>query len=142
MALDARIEAQMQSPIILARIASWQQLKLPDGGYLRKQLPGRIIVVRGNHDRSHAAMIEEGFDAVHAAVRIESGDQHWIGRHNPAAFSVREAASAQRLLHGHSHGNGCGNDVNPPVRDKAMDCSLDALRSVAPMAWDNLIARP
>jgi calcineurin-like phosphoesterase family protein len=102
---------------------------------IRRVLPGHIILVRGNHDRSRAAMAEAGFDAVYSAVRIESGDHHWIGRHNPAAFSVREAASAVRLLHGHCHGNGCSADVNPVVRVKATDCSLDALLSIAPVGW-------
>ena len=102
---------------------------------LRRLLPGRIILVRGNHDRSRAAMTAAGFDAVHSAVRIEVGGRHWIGRHNPAAFSVREVAAVVRLLHGHCHGNGYSEDVNPVVRSKTADCSLDALHSIAPIDW-------
>lgn len=102
---------------------------------IRQQLPGRIILVRGNHDRSMSAMRAAGYDFVYSAIRITVDGNHWIGRHNPAAFSVREAATAQRLLHGHCHGNGLAETIHQAVRAKARDCSLDALRSLAPVPW-------
>ena len=83
-------------------------------------------------------MRHAGFDLVLSAVRIEEQGQHWIGRHNPAAFSVKEANGVTRLLHGHSHGNGYPDDNHPTVRAKAVDCSLDALRSFAPVAWNTV----
>jgi calcineurin-like phosphoesterase family protein len=106
---------------------------------VRASLPGRIVLVRGNHDRSHSAMRAAGFEMVYAAVRIEVGDRHWICRHNPAAFSIKEARTATRLLHGHSHGNELAEDIHPAVRAKAWDCSLDALRSAGPVPWDVVI---
>jgi calcineurin-like phosphoesterase family protein len=137
-----------------ALIAAWQACVQPDDwvlhlgdfclgpreniAHIRRLLPGHIILVRGNHDRSRAAMSAAGFDAVHSAVRIESDGKHWIGRHNPAAFSVREAKTAVRLLHGHCHGNGCSNHVNSVIRDMAVDCSLDAVRSVSPIKWSTV----
>ena len=139
-----------------ALIAAWQACVQPDDWVLhlgdfclgprknietmRRLLPGHIILVRGNHDRSHAAMMTAGFEAVHSAVRIEFEDRHWIGRHNPGAFSLREAATAVRLLHGHSHGNGYGEGITSMVRAKAFDCSLDAVRSVAPLSWDAIVS--
>lgn len=105
-------------------------------GEVRRLLPGRIILVRGNHDRSHAAMRAAGFEVVCPAVRIDDGDRHWIGRHNPAAFSVREAGHAVRLLHGHCHGNGLADEIHQAVRAKARDCSLDAVQSIGPVPWD------
>lgn len=135
-----------------ALIAAWRERVQPDDlvlhlgdvalgakeylGEIRRALTGRIILVRGNHDRSHAAMRAAGFDLVCPAVRIEVGDQHWIGRHNPAAFSVREAGGAVRLLHGHCHGNGLAEEIHPTVRAKARDCSLDAVQSIGPVPWD------
>lgn len=137
-----------------ALIAAWRQLVQPDDLVLhlgdfalgdkerlsevRSSLPGRIMLVRGNHDRSHAAMRAAGFDIVCAAVRIDVGDRHWIGRHNPAAFSVREAGSAARLLHGHCHGNGLAAEIHQAVRAKARDCSLDAVQSIGPVSWDTI----
>jgi calcineurin-like phosphoesterase family protein len=102
---------------------------------IRGSLPGRIMLVRGNHDRSHAALRAAGFDAVYSAIRIEDGGRHWIGRHNPAAFSVREAGDATRLLHGHCHGNGLAHEIHQAVREKARDCSLDALQAIGPVPW-------
>lgn len=102
---------------------------------IRQQLPGRIVVVRGNHDRSLSAMQAAGYDLVYSAVRIVCDGEQWIGRHNPAAFSVREAAAAKRLLHGHCHGNGLPATIHDDIRIKARDCSVDALSSVAPVPW-------
>lgn len=135
-----------------AIIAAWRERVRPDEVVLhlgdvalgakeyltevRRQLPGHIILVRGNHDRSRAAMRAAGFDIVCPAVRIEDGDQLWIGRHNPAAFSVREATTAARLLHGHCHGNGIADTIHPAIKAKARDCSLDAVLSIGPIPWD------
>lgn len=102
---------------------------------IRQQLTGRIIVVRGNHDRSMVAMRAAGYDLVHSAIRISHEGNQWIGRHNPAAFSVREAGASKRLLHGHCHGNGLAETIHASVRALAKDCSLDALHSRAPVPW-------
>jgi hypothetical protein len=75
-----------------------------------------------------------------SAVRISDGERHWIARHNPAAFNTREAETAERLLHGHCHGNGYRGDIHPAIRQKAFDCSLDALRSIAPVTWEQVAA--
>lgn len=105
---------------------------------LRAQLPGRIILIHGNHDRSCASMQAAGFDTVASAARIVTKDGVWIARHNPAAFSVREAAEAVRLLHGHSHGNGLAAHIHASIAAKVRDCSLDARRVAGPVPWDSI----
>jgi calcineurin-like phosphoesterase family protein len=119
----------------LGDFALGEKSRLPE---LRRKLPGRIILVRGNHDRSLSVMRESGFELVVSAVRIEGERGFWIGRHNPAAFSVREASDAIRLLHGHSHGNRYSPDTPEAIRAKARDCSLDALRAVGPQPWSGI----
>lgn len=117
----------------LGDLALGDQTRLPE---IRRQLPGRIILLKGNHDRSRRAMAAAGFDLVISAARVVLGDRQWICRHNPAAFSTREAAAATRLLHGHTHGNGYRSDVHPSIVAKAKDCSLDALKVYGPVPWD------
>jgi calcineurin-like phosphoesterase family protein len=135
-----------------ALIAAWRERVKPDDlvlhlgdvalgskehlGAIRRSLPGIIVLVCGNHDRSQPAMRAAGFNLVCSAIRIEDGDQHWIGRHNPATFSVREAGEAVRLLHGHCHGNGLASEIHQAVRAKARDCSIDALQTIGPVPWN------
>lgn len=38
---------------------------------IRKRLNGRIVLIRGNHDRSPSTMLEAGFDEVHDYLYIE-----------------------------------------------------------------------
>jgi calcineurin-like phosphoesterase family protein len=135
-------------------LASWRRLVRPDDwvlhlgdvafgpkdrlAELRRALPGRIILIRGNHDRSLAVMRAAGFDHVHAAASIEADGHRWVARHNPAAFSVREASNSVRLLHGHSHGNGYAQTIHATIQAKAVDCSLDALKSIGPVPWETV----
>jgi calcineurin-like phosphoesterase family protein len=100
---------------------------------VRQELPGRIILVRGNHDRSRSALNAAGFLEVPTAVVIQNGERRWYARHNPASFSRTEAAHAERLLHGHCYGNGYAPEIHRDIVTKAIDCSLDALRSIAPV---------
>ena len=119
----------------LGDLAMGDLRRLPE---LRQQLPGRIVLVKGNHDPSGAKLRAAGFDLVVSAVSIQVGDHRWIARHNPGAFSLREARNAERLLHGHTHGNGYHDAIHPEVRRRVVDCSMDALRNVAPIPWRNL----
>jgi calcineurin-like phosphoesterase family protein len=107
---------------------------------IRQQLCGRIILVHGNHDRSIAKMKREGFDEVVSAVTFTINDRTYIGRHNPGAFSMREAQTSHLLLHGHSHGNPPDINIHPSIRAKLKDCSLDALMSKGPVAIASVIA--
>lgn len=107
-------------------------------GEVRRMLPGRICIVRGNHDRSITAMKEAGFDWVCNSVRVSIGSEQCIGKHNPADFTLQEASVNTRLLHGHCHGNGYQEKIETDVKTKARDCSLDAIKSIAPVAWSSL----
>jgi calcineurin-like phosphoesterase family protein len=103
---------------------------------IRRSLPGKIIIIRGNHDRSAASMIAAGFDHVSSIAIIEHGVRRWMCRHNPSKFTDTEAAESVRLLHGHCHGNGLDAGISSTVRSLARDCSLDAVQSVGPVRWD------
>jgi calcineurin-like phosphoesterase family protein len=52
-------------------------------GKYRAQLNGRIVLVRGNHDRSKTAMLAAGFDEVHNALELEVDDVRLFLRHIP-----------------------------------------------------------
>lgn len=137
-----------------ALIAAWRACVQPDDWVLhlgdvalgpkdyaatiRRKLTGRIILTRGNHDRSLSVMRSAGYDLVCSAVRIICGRERYICRHNPGAFSVREALGAKRLLHGHCHGNGLPVTIHHDIGDKARDCSVDALCSIAPVPWSRV----
>lgn len=116
----------------LGDLALGERQRLP---MLRRALPGRIALIRGNHDRSALAMRSAGFDLVLPAAVVEIGADRWYCRHDPAAFTDAEAQAATRLLHGHCHGNGYCDKVPAEVRALARDCSLDALRVVGPVPW-------
>ena len=103
---------------------------------LRQQLPGHSLLVRGNHDRSAQFMRLAGFDVVVTGASFEQNGKRWIARHNPGSFSLDEAQTAERLLHGHCHGNPLSHDIHERVRAQTLDCSLDAVRSLAPISWD------
>jgi calcineurin-like phosphoesterase family protein len=109
---------------------------------IRFALNGKIILVRGNHDRSSGAMRRCGMDWVGAHVIVQHGERTWSCRHNPMHFTASEARNHVGLLHGHCHGNGYGSDVLPAVSSMARDCSLDAVRSIAPVSWASLTENP
>lgn len=108
---------------------------------IRLSLPGRIMLVRGNHDRSATAMRRCYFDWVCSQVVIRSRSHAWLCRHDPSGYTPLQARDHRRLLHGHSHGNGYRHDIPAAVVAQAKDCSLDALKSRAPVAW-SLVAHP
>ncbi len=78
-------------------------------GY-RKKLNGRIILIRGNHDRSATAMLEAGFDEVHNSLIYSVADFDVLLAHKPD-LSQNEAMAAglgvtircKYMLCGHVH---------------------------------------
>jgi len=137
-ALIAAWRERVQPTDWVLHLGDWALGAKDHAAAIRRQLPGRVVLVRGNHDRSMAAMQAAGIDLVYSAVRIAQGNNEWIGRHNPAAFSVREANTATRLMHGHCHGNALALSIHHAIRAKAVDCSVDALKSLAPVPWESL----
>jgi calcineurin-like phosphoesterase family protein len=106
---------------------------------IRLSLNGRVILVRGNHDHSAGAMRRCHMDWVGSHLTIRVGDASWFCRHDPLKFTLDEAKRYRGLLHGHCHGNGYRKEVPAGVVAKATDCSLDALRSIAPVPWSVVV---
>lgn len=78
------------------------------------RLPGYKILVRGNHDRDPAWMLDVGFDAVVDTMRIRVADRMALVSHYPYRPLVRDAwakhydkqperKDGQLLIHGHTH---------------------------------------
>lgn len=72
---------------------------------LRKRLNGKIILIKGNHDRSKPKMLECGFDEVHDWLQLEG----WKLQHYPAKGAY--------ILCGHIHNRWrrIGNVINVGV---------------------------
>lgn len=137
-----------------ALIDAWNQVVGPDDWVLhlgdvalgnfdqvaayRKRLQGRICLVSGNHDRSRTSMMKAGFDLVVPEGEIRIGGDRWVCRHDPALVSANAAAGARRVLHGHHHGDDHRGSLPEHLQQVAVDCGVDALRSVAPVPWSRV----
>lgn len=107
----------------------------------RKALPGRIILVLGNHDRSAKAMRSFGIDEVYTRYEFDvDGWGHVICRHNPSNFTLADATAANVLLHGHLHSNKMPAHVPIEVRAKAICCSVEALNNPGPVALETVLS--
>lgn len=89
-----------------------------DGAALLRRLPGGKALVRGNHDRSAAAMLRLGFDAVYERVHRTIGPHTVLMCHYPpklARYEGREHddrfnglrpdpnENVDYFIHGHTH---------------------------------------
>lgn len=54
--------------------------------YIRKKLNGKIILVKGNHDRSDSVMLDAGFDEVHRSLLIDIDGFKVYMAHIPVHF--------------------------------------------------------
>jgi hypothetical protein len=79
-----------------------------------------------------------GFDVVVPGGEICIGSDRWVCRHDPAKITPEMAAGARRVLHGHCHGDSHRGSLPEHLRELAIDCGVDALRSVAPVPWDQV----
>lgn len=78
-----------------------------------KQLPGKKILIPGNHDRKERAMLRAGFDAVVPSLRLLMGERTVVCSHYPYPEGLRdnqadhgnlpERKKGEVLLHGHTH---------------------------------------
>ncbi len=107
----------------------------------RLSLNGRIILARGNHDRSTSAMRRCHMDWVCSHAMIWIGGDSWSCRHDPAMFTLAEAMGNTGLLHGHCHGNGYAKGIPPEIVRKARDCSIDAVQSIGPVRFSDVTRR-
>jgi calcineurin-like phosphoesterase family protein len=70
---------------------------------IRKALNGRIILIRGNHDRSKTAMLEAGFDEVYDSLFLElNGLKLWL-QHKPLSHIHFLSKKVDYHLCGHVH---------------------------------------
>lgn len=104
----------------------------------RSRLMGHICLILGNHDRTRTSMLQAGFERVESAGEIRIGGDRWVCCHDPALVTPDMAAGARRVLHGHCHGNLHRGSLPGHLRDFAIDCGIDALRSVAPAPWQQV----
>ncbi|MCK6487962.1 MAG: hypothetical protein L6R48_06485 [Planctomycetes bacterium] len=104
----------------------------------RKRLQGWICLVLGNHHWTRTSMHAAGFDVVVPGGEIRIGGDRWVCRYNPAEMTPEMVAGARRVLHGHCHSDSHRGTLPEHLRELAIDCGVDALRSVAPVPWDQI----
>lgn len=78
-----------------------------------KKLNGYKILVRGNHDRSEAYMLESGFDESHEELRVNIDGIELYMRHRPA--KDWKGADYHLCGHVHEHMKRRGNMINVGV---------------------------
>lgn len=110
-------------------------------GAFRARLQGRIILVRGNHDATRTKMLSYGLDMVVARGVFTAGNQRIACIHNVGALTHQEAAAADVVLHGHSHGTLHQEGMPSHLVGKAVDCGPDAVRTLAPIRLAEAIGR-
>lgn len=105
----------------------------------RARLPGKIILIRGNHDRRPALFLTDR-DELHTSLEFDHPRLgHLVLRHDPHDFTLDEAKRADLLLHGHLHSGNHRRDTPETIRDKAVCLSVERLPTrPAPMLFDDV----
>jgi len=69
-----------------------------------KRLMGKIVLIRGNHDRKPQLYLDAGFEEVHDKLekRLETGELVLMQHHPPTVW-LPEYDKLDYLLHGHVH---------------------------------------
>lgn len=76
-------------------------------------LPGRKVLISGNHDLSRERMLSLGFDEVRAYMHLR-GRRRYLLTHSPRSSRVRRyLGGGGWVLHGHTHTN------TPPLSPKS-----------------------
>lgn len=108
---------------------------------IRRRLNGKIILVRGNHDRGPVACRDAGFEENCTGTEFKFDGLNVCCRHSPASFTALDVACYDVLLHGHCHGNPMRETLSDAVRDKAMDVGIDTWPTPRPHTTAETIAR-
>jgi len=66
---------------------------------IMRELPGRHVLVRGNHDGTASRMARCGFSAVVDQLTFQLNDQTIVASHFPTTQRPQDAV----LMHGHTH---------------------------------------
>ena len=101
------------------------------GAELVRNLHGRKVLIRGNHDRSHRTMLEAGFEEVWQRKTIDLVDgRRALLCHKPLPESVIQQVDLQ--IHGHRHSG-------PIVNGKRVNVCVD-LWDYRPVSEEEIIA--
>lgn len=109
-------------------------------------LPGKKILVRGNHDRGPGAMAALGFDLVADRLTMQIADHTAVLCHYPYRAGVREGddrtfdypqpTKGWVLVHGHTHSRRRRNGVQIHVGVDAWNYGLARLHDVEELVWE------
>ena len=99
-------------------------------------LPGRKILVKGNHDRSEKTMLAIGFSEVHSYLELRTGYGPILVVHKPKRVTAKLERAARNghynyILYGHTHSH-----LIPKSRWINMSVEQNAY---TPQTLDNLI---
>lgn len=115
--------------------------KRDDVAKLIGSLQGRLVLVRGNHDRISSGFLRSrGVEVHRRLLRLRAGHTDILCRHRPDSFSKDDVASAAVLLHGHCHGKATYTSCVEGVREKAIDVGIDAHLSPYPLLLERFYA--
>lgn len=95
----------------------------------RGRLPGRITLIRGNHDRHPERWLDSSRgDDVYTQLRISDPVLGTVTmRHDPSHFTPEDRSSSDLLLHGHIHSNPYGFGIPDDVVAKCRCLSVEVL---------------
>lgn len=101
------------------------------------RLTGQIILVRGNHDGPTRGVL-----ATHDAVRFLLPDgRQVLAIHDPADADGLAMPSDTIIMHGHLHGHPPPRPLPAGIANRCIDCSMDALRELAPVPLSMVVDR-
>lgn len=101
----------------------------------RRRLNGRVILIRGNHDRSATAMSEAGFNEVYDTLRLDLGGVSLFLRHVPLGPD-ETSPQTDYALHGHVHEKWA--EKRHPGLPFMLNVGVD-VREFKPVSIDDLI---
>lgn len=107
---------------------------------VRSLLPGRIILVQGNHDRDLSFLDANRGDEVHDSLTIEHSKWGTLTmRHNPSHFTEDDARYSDMLLCGHLHSSKVPESIPELIRSKVTCVSVERLPTrPAPLPLDGV----